>query len=147
MPPIRFRIRTIMIVICVLAILLVAIRIWADFEGISGMSVGLDAWNLPALFVHVTRPTTLYSGPTTLRFVQIYSLRDLVVSLAAALAGPTARSACARAVRMRRAKLDRQFAMQEHANSDVRGLIAGLAQFTGPNTTPTADQSGASKRV
>jgi hypothetical protein len=144
---IRFRIRTIMIAICALAIILVAVRICAHVLGISGMSVGTDASNIPALFLDVTRPITLYNGQATLRDTITYSLRDIVAPVAMVLAGPMAVAACSRAVRIRRAKLDRQFAMQEHVDSDDRGRIIGLAQCTGPNTTLRTDESGEPKIV
>ena len=136
-----------MIAICALAIVLVAIRIWARGNGISGMSVGTDASNVPTLFLHVRRPITLYNGPATLRYKITYSLRDMVASVAMALASAMAGAACYRAVRTRRAKLDRKFAMQEHADSDDRGLIRGLAQCTGPTTTYGMDRSREPKRV
>jgi hypothetical protein len=143
MSRVQFRIGTLMLVTLFFGIYFGMLRTYLRVTGISGLSVGAGGWNLPVVFLHVTRSVVRNASPVAIRGkVELFSGASVVLALAGALTGIVWRRR-----RARRERLDRQFAMQERVDSDNRGHIRGLAQFIGPNTTPRMDQCGEPERV
>jgi hypothetical protein len=134
MARVHFRFRTIMIAILVVAVSLFMARSYVEKYRISGLSIGIDSWNLPVLILSVSTPIAFEDEPAILDQTIACSLVGSVASVAYAIAlcliGYSINRIGSRAIRMRREKLDRQFAMKERVETVDQGHIRGLAEFT-----------------
>ena len=144
MSRVQFRIGTLMLFILAFGIYFNFLRTSLRLTGITGLSVELDSRMLPAIFVHVTKSVVRSGASVTVPAkLELIPGESVLASFASALAWMLWR----RAIRMRRARLDRQFADERSVDRDNRGSIRELAQFTASVARPVPDQSGEPKRV
>jgi hypothetical protein len=130
MGPFRFRIRAMMIAVLVVVAYVFLARIWADTLGIYRVSAGLDSRDVPAVFLQYDRRFGNLDDRTFLQGVITIALDKVATYCAPTLAVVLLVHAFRHAIRTRRERLDRQFAMRDRIESEFRGNIRRLAEFT-----------------
>jgi hypothetical protein len=133
-----------MLVVLMFGICFGVLRTYLRPTGISGVSVGADGWNLPAIFVHVTRSIVRSGRPVATRDkLELFSCASIVFAAAGCMTGIVWRHT----IRMRRARLDRQLPKWKRVDVDKPGAISGLARLTRPIASSGTNQSGEPKRA